>query len=131
MGGYIALLILQKILKLSPSGLVVGYLEIIEAASLVLCGLATFMWMAIGALSRTTESEILAQRVIATICLASAVLLFSLHYSGGEIWGSEKIARPFGVIAVMMALASVMNIKGKDVQGEANPHNIMKRMKKD
>jgi len=106
-----------------------GYLEIIEAASLVLCSLATFLWMAIGSLSKTTESEILAQRIIAVICLTSAVLLFSLHYSGGEIWGSNKIARPFAVIAVMMAVASVMNIKGKDVQGEANPHSIMKRLK--
>jgi len=104
----------------------VGYLEFIEAASLGLCSLATFLWMAIGSLSRTTESEIMAQRVIATICLTSAALLFSLHYSGGEIWGSKKIARPFAVIAAMMALASVMNIKGKDVRGEANPHSIMK-----
>jgi hypothetical protein len=128
---YIALLILQKILKLAPIGSVVGYLEFIEAASLVLCSLATFLWMAIGSLSRTTEGEILAQRVIATICLASAALLFSLHYSGGEIWGSEKIARPFAVIAAMMALASVMNIKGKDVQGEANPHKIMKKVEEE
>ena len=104
-----------------------GYLEFMEGASLGLCSLATFLWMAIGSLSRTTESEVLAQRVIAAICLTSAVLLFSLHYSGGEIWGSSKIARPFAVIAVMMALASVMNIKGKDVQGEANPHKIMKK----
>lgn len=126
--GYIGLLILQKILKLNPPGWFVGYLELIEAASLVLCSSATFLWMAIGSLSRTTESEILAQRVIAAICLASAALLFSLHYSGGEIWGSKKIARPFAVIAVMMALASVMNIKGKDVQGEANPHKIMKKV---
>ena len=102
------------------------YLELVEAASLSLCSLATFLWMAIGSLSKTTRREILAQRLIAAICLTSAALLFSLHYSGGEIWGSKNIARPFAVIAVMMAFASVMNIKGKDVQGEANPHNIMK-----
>ena len=102
------------------------YLELIEAASLSLCGLATFLWMAIGSLSKTTRSEILAQRLISVICLSSAALLFALHYSGGEIWGSKNIARPFAVIAVTMAIASVMNIKGKDVQGEANPHNIMK-----
>ena len=123
------MLIYDKLLKLPPVGLFMGYLEIIEAASLVLCSLATFLWMAIGSLSKTTESEILAQRIIAAICLTSALLLFSLHYSGGEIWGSNKIARPFAVIAVMMAGASVMNIKGKDVQGEANPHSIMKRLK--
>ena len=102
------------------------YLELVETASLSLCGLATFLWMAIGSLSKTTRSEILAQRLISVICLSSAALLFALHYSGGEIWGSKNIARPFAVIAVMMAVASVMNIKGKDVQGEANPHNIMK-----
>ena len=88
--------------------------------------------MAIGSLSKTTRSEILAQRFISVICLSSAALLFTFHYSGGEIWGSDNIARPFAVIAVMMAIASVMNIKGKDVQGEANPHNIMKgRMDED
>ena len=102
------------------------YLELIEAASLSLCGLATFLWMAIGSLSKTTRSEILAQRLISVICLSSAALLFVLHYSGGEIWGSKNIARPFAVIAVTMAIASVMNIKGKDVQGETNPHKIMK-----
>ena len=102
------------------------YLELVETASLSLCGLAIFLWMAIGSLSKTTRSEILAQRFIFVICLSSAALLFTLHYSGGEIWGSNNIARPFAVIAVTMAIASVMNIKGKDVQGEANPHNIMK-----
>ena len=108
-----------------------SYLEIIEAASLGLCGLATFLWMAIGSLSKTTKSEVFAQRVIAGICLTSAILLFSLHYSGGEIWGSKNIARPFAVISIMMAVASVMNIKGKDVQGEANPHSIMKKIREE
>lgn len=102
------------------------YLQMAETASLGMCGLAVFLWMSIGSLSRTQESEVLAQRVIAGICLTSAALLFLLHYSGGEIWGSDNIARPFAVISVIVALASMMNIKGKDVQGEANPHNIMK-----
>lgn len=123
---YIGLLINHKLLKPPLAAHCVEYLELVEAASLSLCSLATFLWMAIGSLSKTTRSEILAQRLIAAICLTSAALLFSLHYSGGEIWGSKNIARPFAVIAVMMAFASVMNIKGKDVQGEANPHNIMK-----
>ncbi len=102
------------------------YLALTEAASLGLCSLAVLLWMAIGSLSRTTESEVLAQRVIAGACLASSALLFVLHYSGGVIWGSRNIARPFAIISVIVALSSVMNIKGKDVQGEANPHKIMK-----
>jgi hypothetical protein len=30
------------------------------------------------------------------------------------------------VIAVIVALAGMLNIKGKDVQGETNPHKIAK-----
>ena len=72
-----------------------------------------------------------AQRTIALICIASAVLLFLLHYMGGELWGSRNMARPMAVIAVIVAISAVMNIKGKDVQGEANPHNIMKARKEE
>ena len=68
----------------------------------------------------------MAQRAIAMICLVSAVLLFSLHYMGGELWGSRNMARPMAVIAVIVAISAVMNIKGKDVQGETNPHKIAK-----
>ena len=68
----------------------------------------------------------MAQRAIAMICLVSAVLLFVLHYMGGELWGSRNMARPMAVIAVIVAISAVMNIKGKDVQGEANPHKIAK-----
>ena len=82
--------------------------------------------MSIGTFSRTEAGEMLAQRAIAVICLASAVMLFALHYMGGELWGSRNVARPMAVVAVIVALAGVMNIKGKDVQGEANPHKIVK-----
>ena len=45
---------------------------------------------------------------------------------GGELWGSRNMARPMAVIAVIVALAGMLNIKGKDVQGETNPHKIAK-----
>ena len=82
--------------------------------------------MSIGTFSRRESGELLAQRAIAMICLVSAVLLFSLHYMGGELWGSRNMARPMAVIAVIVAISAVMNIKGKDVQGETNPHKIAK-----
>ncbi len=109
----------------------VDYLEIIETASFILCGSSIFLWMSIGSLSRNTRSEILAQRSIALICLTSALLLFALHYLGGEVWGSDKIARPLAVIAVIVALSSVMNIKGKEIQKGANPHKIMRSRKEE
>ena len=49
---------------------------------------------------------------------------------GGELWGSRNVSRPFALAALVVAFASMMNIKGKDVQGEINPHEIM-RMRKD
>ena len=100
--------------------------ELLEAGSVSLCGVAVILWMSIGTLSRSQAGELLAQRVIALICLVSAVLLFSLHYMGGELWGSRNMARPMAVIAVIVAISAVMNIKGKDVQGETNPHKIAK-----
>ena len=45
---------------------------------------------------------------------------------GGELWGSRNVARPFALIAVIVAITGMLNIKGKDVQGESNPHQIMK-----
>ena len=80
--------------------------------------------MSLGTFSRSEAGELLAQRIIALICLFSALLLFILHYMGGELWGSRNMARPMAVIAVIVAISAVMNIKGKDVQGETNPHKI-------
>lgn len=113
-------------MKRGPARMDVDYLGVLETGSLGLCSLAVIMWMSIGTLSRTVESEKLAQRVIAVLCFLSAVMLFSLHYSGGELWESRNVARPFAVFAVIFGLSSMMSIKGTDVQGETNPHKIMK-----
>jgi len=110
---------------------VVEYIGILESGSLGLCSVALILWMSIGTLSKTREGEILAQRVIATMCFLSGGLLFVLHSSGGELWGSRNVARPFAVVAIIVGLASVMNIKGEDIQGETNPHKIMKARKEE
>ena len=115
-----------NILKRPRARLGVDAVALAETASVSLCGVAVILWMSIGTFSRTEAGEILAQRVIAVLCLVSAVMLFALHYMGGELWGSRNVARPMAVVAVILALAGVMNIKGKDVQGEANPHKIAK-----
>ncbi|MCH2268529.1 MAG: hypothetical protein DSY41_01760 [Candidatus Poseidoniales archaeon] len=97
-----------------------------ETASVSLCSLAVLLWMSIGTFSRTEAAELLAQRVIAALCIISAILLFALHQMGGELWGSRNVARPLAVVAVIVALAGMLNIKGKDIRGETNPHNIAK-----
>ena len=98
--------------------------NLLETGSVSLCGIAVILWMSIGTFSRSEAGELLAQRIIAMFCLVSAVLLIALHYMGGELWGSRNMARPMAVIAVIVAISAVMNIKGKDVQGETNPHKI-------
>ncbi len=109
---------------------VVEIVGLLETGSVSLCGVAVILWMSIGTFSRSEAGELLAQRIIALICLFSALLLFILHYMGGELWGSRNMARPMAVIAVIVAISAVMNIKGKDVQGETNPHKIA-RMRAD
>lgn len=99
---------------------------VLETASITLCGFATILWMAIGTLARFENGEILTQKVVAALCISSAIMLFILHYSGGELWGSTNVARPFAIISIIVAVTGMLNIKGTDVQGETNPHQIMK-----
>ena len=100
--------------------------SLLESASITLCGIATILWIAIGTLARLEQGEIITQKVVATLCIISAIMLFTLHYLGGELWGSTTIARPLAVTAIIVAITGMLNIKGKDVQGETNPHQIMK-----
>ncbi len=98
----------------------------LESISVAMCSIATLLWMSIGTFSRAEGGEKMTQRVIAFLCVTSAVMLFALHYMGGELWGSRNVARPFALVALIVAGAGMLNIKGTDVQGETNPHQIMK-----
>ena len=107
-----------------------GLVEIVETISLSMCGISTLLWMSIGTFSRSDRGEVLAQRLIATFCITSALLLTLFDFLGGELWGSSNVALPMALIAVVVAISASLNLKGKDVQGEANPHQIMKLKKK-
>ena len=119
-------LIRPNINKWRPHPTAMELVSILETASVTMCGVATILWMAIGTLARFERGEVLTQKIVAALCIISAIMLFILHYLGGELWGSTTVARPFAVIAVIVAISGMMNIKGKDVQGESNPHQIMK-----
>ena len=101
-------------------------ISILETAAITMCGVATILWMAIGTLARFEKGEIMTQKIVATLCIISAIMLFLLHYLGGELCVSTNVARPFALVAIIVAISGMMNIKGKDVQGETNPHQIMK-----
>ena len=104
-------------------------LATLETASITLCGIAMLLWMSIGTFTRAEWGEAFAQKTIFVLCVTSAFLLVLLHYFGGELWGSRNVALPFALTALIVAAAGSLNIKGQDVQGEINPHEIM-RMRK-
>ena len=104
-------------------------LATLETASITLCGIAMLLWMSIGTFTRAEWGEAFAQKTIFVLCVTSAFLLVLLHHLGGELWGSRNIALPFALTALIVAAAGSLNIKGQDVQGEINPHEIM-RMRK-
>ncbi len=106
-------------------------LATLETASISLCGIAMLLWMSIGTFTRADWGEAFAQKTIFVLCVASAILLFSLHYLGGELWGSRNVALPFALTALIVAAAGSLNIKGQDVQGEINPHEIMRMRKQE
>ena len=58
-------------------------ISILETAALTMCGVATILWMAIGTLARFEKGEIMTQKIVATLCIISAIMLFLLHYLGG------------------------------------------------
>ncbi len=101
-------------------------LATLETLSLTGCGVAMLLWMSIGTFTRAPWGEDFAQRVILILCVSSAIMLFAFHHLGGELFGSRNVARPFAVVALIVAAAGSLNIKGTDVQGEINPHQIMR-----
>ena len=106
-------------------------LATLETASITLCGIAMLLWMSIGTFTRAEWGEAFAQRTIFVLCVTSAFLLVLLHHLGGELWGSRNIALPFALTALIVAAAGSLNIKGQDVQGEINPHEIMRMRKQE
>ena len=98
--------------------------NILETLSVSLCGIAAIFWMSIGTIARSKKAEIIGQRTIMTFCILASILLFLLHYLGGDLWGSRNAARPMAVFSLVLAAASSLNLKGKEVQGEVNPHQI-------
>lgn len=101
-------------------------LEVWELLSSLSCGGALVIWMSIGSLSKTEAAEERAQRIMVILCFGAAISLFGLHYSGGSVFGSFMLARVLAVVCIAVGLSASLNIKGKEVQGEPNPHQLMK-----
>jgi len=57
----------------------------------------------------------------------TAIGLVVFHFSGGLFWGSPPMANFLALVLVVMGLTSqIIPIKGEEIQGEPNPHHLMK-----
>jgi len=82
--------------------------------------------MSFGTLSRTDKSEKIAQKIMTILCFSAAISLFGLYFAGGNLFGSANFARVLAVVCIAVGVSAGMNIKGEDIQGESNPHDLMK-----
>ncbi len=90
------------------------------------CGTALFIWMSIGTLARSEKVERIGHDAMTIISFLTAIGLFWFHYAGGAFWGSEMLARPLALLLIVFGIASRFPLKGVEIQGEPNPHQIMK-----
>ncbi len=104
---------------------------LLHSLSTFTCGGAFLIWVSIAPLSRTEGGEVVAQRVMTILCFTAAVSLFALYFAGGSLFGSPNLARILAVVSFAVGVSATMNIKGKDVQGEANPHQMMRLKRED
>ena len=63
------------------------------------------------------------------LCFGAAASLFALYFAGGSMFGSANMARILAVVCIAVGISATMNIKGEEIQGEPNPHKLMKARK--
>ncbi|MBO58052.1 MAG: hypothetical protein CMA77_03540 [Euryarchaeota archaeon] len=102
---------------------------LLETLSTITCAGSFIIWVSIGTLSKTDRSEKITQQIMTILCFGAAVSLFALYYTGGSIFGSANLARILAVVCIAVGISATMNIKGEEVQGEPNPHHLMKARK--
>jgi hypothetical protein len=103
--------------------------ELLEGLSTITCAGSFIIWVSIGTLSKTDRSEKIAQQIMTILCFGAAVSLFALYFAGGSMFGSANMARILAVVCIAVGISATMNIKGEEIQGEPNPHKLMKARK--
>ena len=103
--------------------------ELLEGLSTITCVGSFIIWVSIGSLSKTDRSEKITQQIMTILCFGAAVSLFGLYFAGGTIFGSANMARVLAVVCIALGVSATLNIKGEEVQGEPNPHELMKARK--
>ena len=102
-------------------------LELFESILSWSCGLIIVIWISIGTLARSARIERLSHNTMTILCFVTAIGLVLFHYSGGVFWGSPALANFLALVLILMGVVSqIIPINGEEIQGEPNPHHLMK-----
>ena len=71
---------------------------LVEVLAEVLCASSAVLFTFIATFSRSPKAESVVQNIIFALLIAAAVVLWSLPSLGGELWGSDYLPRPSGVV---------------------------------
>ncbi len=105
-------------------------LELFESLLSWSCGLVVVIWISIGTLARSRKVEILSHNIMTFLCLITALGLVLFHFLGGIFWGSPALANFLALVLILMGFVSqIIPINGEEIQGEPNPHHLMKLRK--
>ncbi|MDP6870384.1 MAG: hypothetical protein QGI21_06415 [Candidatus Poseidoniaceae archaeon] len=103
----------------------------IEIIAQSLCFISLFFFVFIASFSRSEKLELIAQNFIMISLLLTALVLWWLSLSGGELWGSNYLPKPLSLLCVIVAIAAKLNIKGENLSFGANPHTIGKNLEEE
>ena len=104
-----------------------GMLELAETLLSWSCGTIVVIWISIGTLARSVRVERIAHNTMTVLCFLTAVGLVVFDRLGGEFWDSEPMANFLAFILVVMGVVGqIIPIRGEEIQGEPNPHHLMK-----
>jgi hypothetical protein len=102
-------------------------LEFFESLLSWSCGLVIVIWISIGTLARSQKIERISHNIMTFLCFITAVGLVFFHFQGGVFWGSPPLANFLALVLLVMGIASqIIPIRGEEIQGEPNPHHLMK-----
>ncbi|MBA46040.1 MAG: hypothetical protein CMB31_05580 [Euryarchaeota archaeon] len=102
-------------------------LELFESILSWSCGLVIVIWISIGTLARSQKIERISHNVMSFLCMVTAIGLVLFHFLGGTFWGSPPLANFLALVLVLMGIVSqIIPINGEEIQGEPNPHHLMK-----
>ncbi len=105
-------------------------LELAESILSWSCGMIVVIWISIGTLARSVRMERIAHNAVTLLCFLTAAGLIIFDRLGEEFWDTEPLANFLALMLVILGIVGqIIPIRGEEIQGEPNPHHLMKARK--